>query len=80
VIARGDEESPSFVQVKEDYSLKGLTDGWELRPVIETEKVNSIVTVKTKSLKLPERLTNLRITYSDDGHAGRTNREAKESR
>jgi hypothetical protein len=56
-----------------------LTDGWELRPVIETEKVSSIVTEKTKSLKLPERLMNLRITYSDDGHAGRTNREAEES-
>jgi hypothetical protein len=57
-----------------------LTDGWELRPVIETEKVSSIVTEKTKSLKLPERLMNLRITYSDDGHVGRTNREAEESR
>jgi hypothetical protein len=51
-----------------------------LRPVIETEKVSSIVTEKTKSLKLPERLMNLRITYSDDGHAGRTIREAEESR
>ena len=51
-----------------------------MRPVIETEKVSSIVTEKTKSLKLPERLMNLRITYSDDGHAGRTNREAEESR
>jgi hypothetical protein len=66
--------------VKEDYSYKGLTDGWELEPVTEIEKVSSIVTEKTKSLKLPERLRNLRITYSDAGHTGRTTREAEESR
>jgi hypothetical protein len=47
-----------------------LTNGWALRPVTETEKVSLIVTEKTKSLKLPERLRNLRITYSDAGHAG----------
>jgi hypothetical protein len=51
--------------VKEDYSYKGLTDGWELRPVTKTEKVSSIVTEKMKSLKLPERLRNLSITYSE---------------
>jgi hypothetical protein len=65
--------------MKEDYSYKGLTNGWELRPITKTKKVSSIVTEKTKSLKLPERLRNLRITYSDAGHAGRTTREAKES-
>jgi hypothetical protein len=47
-----------------------LTDGWELRPVIETKKVSLIVTEKMKSLKLPKRLRNLRITYSDVGQVG----------
>ena len=41
-----------------------------MRLVTETNKVSSIVTEKTKSLKLPERLRNLTITYSDVGHAG----------
>ena len=50
-----------------------------MKPVTRTEKVTSIVTEKTKSLKLPERLRNLRITYSDAGHAGKTTREAEES-
>jgi hypothetical protein len=65
--------------VKEDYYYKGLTNGWALRPITETEKVSSIVTEKTKSLKLPERLMNLRITYSDARHAGRTTKEDEES-
>jgi hypothetical protein len=30
--------------------VKGLTAGWALRPVTETEKVSSTVTEKTKSL------------------------------
>jgi hypothetical protein len=42
-----------------------LTAGWALRPVTGTEKVSSTVTEKMKSLKLPERLRNLSITYSD---------------
>ena len=41
-----------------------------MRPVTETKKVSSIVTEKRKSLKLPQRLRNLRITYSDAGHTG----------
>ena len=57
-----------------------MTNGWALRPVTETEKVSSIVIEKTKSLKLPERLRNLSITYSDAGHVGRTTREDEESR
>ena len=36
-----------------------------MRPVTRIEKVSSTVTEKTKSLKLPERLRNLSITYSD---------------
>ena len=36
-----------------------------MRAVTEIEKVSSIVTEKTKSLKLPERLRNLSTTYSD---------------
>ena len=36
-----------------------------MRPVTGTEKVSSTVTEKTKSLKMPERLRNLSITYSD---------------
>jgi hypothetical protein len=47
-----------------------MTNGWALRPIIETEKVSSIFIEKTKSLKLPERLRNLKITYSDPGHTG----------
>ena len=50
-------------------------DGFYLRirrhcRMTETEKVSSTVTKKMKSLKLPERLGNLSITYSDVGHAG----------
>jgi hypothetical protein len=41
-----------------------LTNGWVLRAVTETEKVSSIVTEKMKSLKMPERLRNLKIKYS----------------
>ena len=40
------------------------------KAVTETDKVSSTVTEKMKSLKLPERLRNLNITYSDVGHAG----------
>jgi hypothetical protein len=50
-----------------------------LRPVTETEKVISTVTEKMKSLKPPESLRNITITYSDDGHMGQTTREAEES-
>jgi hypothetical protein len=42
-----------------------LKDGWALRSVTEAEKVSSTVTEKTKSLKLPERLRNLSMTYND---------------
>ena len=51
-----------------------------MRVVTETKKVISIVTEKMKSLKLPERLRNLRITYSDVGHVEKTTREDEESR
>ena len=42
-----------------------------MRPVTETEKVSSIVTEKTKSLKLPKRLRNLSITSSDAERVGK---------
>jgi hypothetical protein len=55
-------------------------DRWMgIEAIIEIEKVSSTVTKKTKSLKLPERLRNLSITYSDARHTGRTTREAEES-
>jgi hypothetical protein len=60
--------------------LEGSDRWMGIKFVTEIEKVRSIVTEKTKSLKLPERLRNLRITYSDAGHAGRTTREDEESR
>jgi hypothetical protein len=60
--------------------LEGSERWMGIEAVTKTEKVRSIVTEKTKSLKLLERLRNLRITYNDAGHAGLTTREAEESR
>ena len=45
-----------------------------MEPVTKTEKVRSNFTEKTKSLKLPERLRNLSITYSDVERVGNDQR------
>ena len=50
-----------------------------MEPVTKIEKVSSTFTQKMKSLKLPERLRNISITYSDVGDVGRTTREVEES-
>jgi hypothetical protein len=55
-----------------------LTYGRELKPVTAIERMSSTMTEKTKSFDSLDKLRNLSITPSDDGHMGLIAREAEE--